>query len=64
MTDGTTPASRPPCPRCGKPTQEHTLTRWCVRCGWAKNKPQPNDGTLVGALLGLDKRLREARRGL
>lgn len=25
------------CPRCGDKIQYHSLTAWCLSCGWAKN---------------------------
>lgn len=28
------------CPQCGNEwLQEHSLTWWCLECGWARNKP-------------------------
>lgn len=31
------------CPRCdGRDTHQHSLTWWCMNCGWCQNKPGAN----------------------
>jgi hypothetical protein len=61
MSDAT--EDRLPCPNCGDPTHSHSLTTWCVNCGWAKNHqqetPSPLQQVVAGVMAGY---LREVQK--